>query len=109
MHFAPPEWVSRISLACVEVAYGRRSIQQLRPLMTRTALRHLEILQQVRQRSISPNTKIAIGPVRICAPSTFALEVSLTVMLDRRAFPFAMRLELQHDQWVIAAIEMGPH
>lgn len=109
MHSAPPEWVTRISLACIEVAYGRRSIQQLRPLMTRTALRNLEILQLVRQRSIAPHTKISVGPVRICAPSAYALEVSLTVTLDRRAFPFAMRLEDSHGQWIIAAIEMGPH
>ena len=105
----PPEWIARITLACVEVAYGRRSIQQLRSITSRTAMRRLELLQQTRSTTGSQHVPISCGPVRISAPAIGVLEVSCTVAFGSKAFPLALRLEYLESRWTICAIEMGPH
>jgi hypothetical protein len=109
MQPVPPEWVARVCFACVEVAYGRRNIRQLAPLMTKPALRTLEILQQTRSGKTAQQAKLSIGPVHIASPAASVLEVSMTVCLDSKAFPFALRFEYRETQWVICAMEMGPH
>jgi hypothetical protein len=105
----PPEWIARVTLACVEVAYGRRSLNQLRSVTTRAAIRKLELLQQTRRDFASQNIAVSCGPVRISAPVKDALEVSVTVIVGRKAFPLALRLEHSESRWLICEIEMGPH
>ena len=105
----PPEWIARVTLACVEVAYGRRSVNQLRTVTTRAALRKLELLQQTRRDVSAQNLAVTCGPVRISTPVKDAIEVSVTVTVGRRAFPLALRLENLEGRWLICEIEMGPH
>ena len=104
-----PEWIARVTLACLEVAYGRRSVQQLRSITTRTAIRKLELLQQTRSDIARHHLSISCGPVRICAPSQDALEVSATAVLGHKAFPLAIRMEYLESRWTVCEIEMGPH
>lgn len=105
----PPEWVARIVFACVEAVYGRRNIQQLRTLTNQRTLQSLQIMQAARSRRLSSHQRLGIGSPRITSPVPRVLEVSVSVFVDQRAFPCALRLEQRDTRWVITAIEMGPH
>ena len=105
----PPEWVARIVFACVEAVYGRRNIQQLRTLTSQRTLQSLQIMQATRSRRLSAHQRLGIGNPRIASPVPRVLEVSVSVYVDQRAFPCALRFELRDTRWVITAIEMGPH
>lgn len=106
--FPPVSWVARISLACIEVLHGKRSVAQVRKICSHRVAQDLLIKQSV--LSARKNwSQVRILKVKFAAGNKDSVEVTINFEHNTRVYPMALNLAQSKDGWKIQACEIGPH
>ena len=105
----PAEWTRRLLIGVIETAAGRRPLQQLAALVSRSVAYGLA---NDFDRSARSGRRHWIGgasvrTVRSTEPADGVAEVSATLRCGNRVRAVAVRLEIRHGRWCCTRLVLG--
>lgn len=105
----PAEWTRRLLVGVIETAAGRRPLQQLAALVSRSVAYGLAADFDRAARSGRRHWIGAAGmrSVRATEPADGVAEVSATLRCGTRVRAAAVRLEIRHGRWCCTRLVLG--
>jgi len=105
----PALWGRRLLAGIIETASGRRPLQQLAPLLSRSVAQGLgaDFERAAQRRRAHWTTAAAVRSVRACEPAEGVAELCATVQVGPRVRAIAMRLESHDGRWRCTRLQLG--